>query len=376
MKSAFLFSELFEQFHAHDNYPWLFHRSRATLDLCRANKFLDSEDVSIVCPKPASRDELEMYHRKSYLDLLQRANTGVFEESMLKNGVGTLECPVYNGCFDYHSLAVGASITAAALVDSGGKDVVFSPTGGFHHAGPDFASGFCYLNDVNVALAFLVEKGFRVFYVDIDVHHCDLVQEAWFEDDRVFTMSFHESGKTLFPWNSGFETELGKGKGRGFCVNAPLPAETGDDSYVWAFNSLFPPLSKAFKPDLLMAVTGADTLHSDPNSHLLLTTAGYCQAVELIAELGQKIVAIGGGGYNLDSLSRAWTLAWAILNGFSTRDENEFLYSGEFRGDGIASLHDRPLFITTETRDKTRRECERIVSYIEKNVFPIHGLKG
>ena len=375
MKSAFVFSELFEFFRAHDGYPWMFSRSRAAFDLCRANNFLDREDISIVSPEPAARNELEVYHSKAYLDLLQKANTGVFEEFMLKSGIGTLECPVYRGCFDYHSLAVGATMTAAELLNSGGRDVVFSPTGGFHHAGPDFASGFCYLNDVNVTLALLVEKGLRVFYVDIDVHHGDLVQEAWYEDDRVFTMSFHESGKTLFPWNSGFEAEIGKGKGRGFCVNVPLPAETGDEPYVWAFSALFPPLLKAFNPDLVMAVIGADTLHSDPNSHLLLSTEGYCQAVELIARQGRKIAAIGGGGYSLDSMSRAWTLAWAILNGFSIEDENEFLYGGQFRGDRIASLHDRPLFIPTETRDRTRRECERIVSYIEKNVFPIHGLK-
>jgi acetoin utilization protein AcuC len=189
-------------------------------------------------------------------------------------------------------------------------------------------------------------------------------------------MSFHESGKTLFPWNSGFETEIGNGKGRGFCVNAPLPAETDDESYLWAFTALFLPLSNAFKPDLVVAVIGADTLHSDPNSHLLLTTEGYCRVVELIGGSGRKIAAIGGGGYNLDSMSRAWALAWAILNGFSIEDENEFLYGGQFRGDRIASLHDRPLFIPTETRQKTRRECERIVTSIEKNVFPIHGLKG
>lgn len=373
MKSAFVFSEQFECFQGHDSYPWLFNRSRAALELCRANNFLDREDVSIVSPKPAARNDLERYHRRTYLDLLQRANTGEFEEYMLKSGIGTLECPVYKGCFDYHSLAVGATMTAAEMLNSEAMDVVFSPTGGFHHAGPDFASGFCYLNDINVALAFLVEKGCRVFYVDIDVHHGDMVQEAWCEDDRVFTMSFHESGKTLFPW-SGFETEIGKGKGKGFCVNAPLPADTDDESYIWTFNALFPPLFKAFNPDLILAVIGTDTLHTDPNSHLLLTTEGYCRAVELIARSGKKVAAIGGGGYDLDSMSRAWALAWAILNGFSIEDENEFLYGGQFRGDRVSSLHDRPLFIPTETREKTRRECERIVAYIEKNVFPVHGL--
>jgi len=372
-KSAFVFSELFEQFQAHENYPWLFARSRVTYDLCRANGLIKDGNTKVVNPIHATRDQLATYHKRAYLDLLLRANVGVFEEAMLKNGLGTLECPVYKGCFEYHSLAVGATINAAQLLQEG-VDVVFSPTGGFHHAGPDFASGFCYLNDINIALNLLVEEGHRVFYVDIDAHHCDMVQDAFYEDDRVLTLSFHESGKSLFPWASGFETELGRGKGEGFCVNVPLPAETDDESFLWAFTSVFPPLCQAFEPDMLVAVLGADTLYSDLNSHLRVTNSGYCQAVKLISQQRHKLLAVGGGGYNLDSLSRAWTLAWAIISGFSIEDESEFSFGGQFWGDRIASLRDRPLFIPSDTREANRRECERVVNYIEKNAFPFHHI--
>jgi acetoin utilization protein AcuC len=374
MKTAFIFSEIFEGFQAYDGYPWAFARSRATYDLCRHYKLLDSKKSYVVSPLPALRQELEVYHTKPYLDLLHRANSGTFEESMLLKGVGTLECPVYKGCYDYHALTCGATLLAADLIEEGAVQVVFSPTGGLHHAGPDFASGFCYLNDINVTLDQLVKRGLRVFYVDIDAHHGDQVQEAWYSDNRIFTLSFHESGHTLFPWSTGYETEIGEGEGKGYNTNVPLPADTDDESFLWAFTNVFPPLIKAFQPDMVMAVIAVDTLNSDPQSHLRLTNIGYCEAVKLIAKHSRKLVALGCGGYNIDNIARSWTLAWAILNGIPIEDEAEALFGGQFWGDGISSLKDRPLFIDAETRKKTRQECERIVSYIEKTIFPVHGI--
>ena len=181
MKTAFIFSELFEQFQAYEGYPWSFARSRATYDLCRHFKLLNNKQSYTLTPHPALRQELETYHTKPYLDLLQRANNGIFEEYMLMSGIGTLECPVYKGCHDYHALACGATLLASDLIEEGVVQVVFSPTGGFHHAGTDFGAGFCYLNDINIAIDQLVKKGRRVFYVDLDAHHGDQVQEAWQE---------------------------------------------------------------------------------------------------------------------------------------------------------------------------------------------------
>jgi acetoin utilization protein AcuC len=374
MKTAFIFSEEFDRVQAYEGYPWAFARSRATYDLCRHYKLLDGANTTVVAPRLASRKELEVFHAKSYLDVLERANNGVFEESMLFKGIGTLECPVYKGCYDYHALACGATLLAADLVEKGEAKVVFSPTGGLHHAGPDFAAGFCYLNDINVALHPLVDKGLRIFYVDIDAHHGDQVQEAWYKDNRVFTLSLHESGHTLFPWTTGFETEIGEGAGKGFNVNVPLPPDTDDELFTWIFNRVFPPLVTAFKPDIVMGVIAVDALHQDPQTHLRLTNLGYCDAVKLIARHSEKLIALGCGGYNLDNIARGWTLAWAILNGIPIEDETEALFGGQFWGDGIISLKDRPLFIEEETRKKTRQEGERIVSYIEKTIFPIHHI--
>ncbi|MBW2125658.1 MAG: hypothetical protein JRH08_08170, partial [Deltaproteobacteria bacterium] len=119
-------------------------------------------------------------------------------------------------------------------------------TGGFHHAGKDFASGFCYINDIVLAITRLLKSYDRVLYIDIDAHHGDQVQEAFYDSNRVMTLSFHESGNTLFPFKTGFEKEMGKGKGKGYCINVPMPAGTGDDQFLWAFQEVFQPLIEAF----------------------------------------------------------------------------------------------------------------------------------
>jgi acetoin utilization protein AcuC len=374
IRSIFLHSENFAHFKAYDGYPWLFERSQATADLCRRNGLLEREGIEVREPTPADKDALLVYHTKAYVEVLEKANEGKFEESMLALGVGTMECPVYQGCLDYPRLIVGSSLMAVDALLKEDVRLIFAPTGGMHHAGPDFASGFCYLNDPVLAILRLLEEGLRVLYVDIDVHHGDMVQEAFYEDNRVLNISFHESGETLFPHKSGFVEEIGKGRGEGYNVNVPVPAGTGDEVYIWTFERLFPPIVEAFRPDIVVAVLGADTLASDPMSNLRLTTEGYCETVRWIQRLSPRILGFGCGGYVLDTLSRAWTLAWAILNEIPLSDDAELLYGGVFRGDGLPSLQDRPVFIQEETRRRTLEKCRRTVQYIEKHHFPKLGI--
>lgn len=374
-RSILLHSETFARFQAYEGYPWLFQRSQATVDLCRRNGLLEREGIELREPEPACLDALRAYHTQDYLEILEQANKGEFQESMLALGIGTTECPVYPGCLDYHRLIVGSTLTGVEVLAGEDTTLAFAPTGGMHHAGPDFASGFCYLNDLVLAILRLLEIGLRVLCVDIDVHHGDMVQETFYEDDRVMTISFHESGETLFPHRSGFVEEMGRGRGEGYNVNVPMPAGTGDEAFTWAFERVFPPLIETFRPDIVVAVLGADALASDPMSNLRLTTEGYCAAVQWIQRLSPKLLALGCGGYVLDTLSRAWTLAWAILNGIPLSEDTELLYGGVFRGDGLISLQDRPVFIPEETRRRTLEECQRIVQHIEMHHFSRLGIK-
>ena len=155
-------------------------------------------------------------------------------------------------------------MTAADLLLAGEADIVFNLLGGFHHARPEKAAGFCYINDVVLACLRLAEAGKRVACLDVDAHHGDGTQEAFYRRNDVLTISLHESGKTLFPWG-GFESEMGEGPGLGYNVNVPLPAGTYDEAFLVAFDQIVVPLLQAYHPDILVLELGMDTLAGDPS---------------------------------------------------------------------------------------------------------------
>ena len=155
------------------------------------------------------------------------------------------------------------------------------------------------------------------------------------------------------------------------CLRGP-----GDEAFSWALEQVVPPLTEAFRPEVVVAVLGADALASDPMSNLKLTTEGYCGAIRWIRKLSPRTLALGCGGYVLEDIARAWTLAWAILNDIPLVEDAELLYGGLFRGDGLLSLQDRPVFIPEETRRRTTEECRRVVRYIRENHFARLGARG
>lgn len=375
MKSVFIHSDEFAKFKGVKGWPWLTERSEVTYKRCKELNLLNRDWIKVIEPKPATIEDLSTYHTREYIDLLNKADQGIFEKSMLKYGLGTLECPVAKGVFKYHALAAGATITGAHLLLRGETDIVFSPTGGFHHAGPDFASGFCYINDINIALKKILSHGKRILYIDIDAHHGDLVQETFYDNPDVMKISFHESGKTLFPWKTGFETEIGKGKGKGYNINFPLPQNTGDDEFLWAFERVFPPVAEAFRADIVCAVIGIDVIHSDPLTDLQMTNNAFIKAVKMITRAAPQLLALGSGGYVLDNIERSWTLAWAAMNGLEPREEDAVTFGGMFWGDGLSSLMDRPYFLPDSVRIKTSKEVERVYRYIERTIFPLLKIK-
>ena len=206
------------------------------------------------------------------------------------------------------------SLMAADLVARGEADRAFHFAGGLHHALPGRASGFCYVNDPVLAILRLREHGLRVAYVDIDAHHGDGVQLAFYDDPNVLTVSTHERGERLFP-GTGFVRELGEGDGAGYSVNLPLEAYTDSAVYLPAFEAVVPPLLERFKPDVIVAQLGIDAHRTDPLTHLALDMQGFAKAFTRLLPLAPKIVALGGGGYDVRNVAKAWTIAWAILNG-------------------------------------------------------------
>ena len=252
---------------------------------------------------------MQKFHSKRYLEILQQAAQGKSLQAALKMGIGTPDCPVFEGMFDYASWACGASLTSVDLILSGETNIAFNPSGGFHHAKAEKASGFCYINDLVLACIRFLENSKRVLYLDIDAHHGDGVQDAFYSNNEVMVISLHESGKTLFPW-TGFENEIGEGAGKGYNVNIPLPVGICDKAYLKAFTEIVVPLIEAFAPDVFVMQLGMDGLAGDALAHLELTNNVHAEIVDRILSFDKPILATGGGGYHVENTVRGWALAW------------------------------------------------------------------
>lgn len=313
---------------------------------------------------PARREDLLSFRTKEYLDVLEAANSGRSVAGAEAHGLGYGDNPVFPGMYDWSTLIADASLLAADLVDSGEATFAFNIGGGLHHARPSRASGFCYVNDPVLAIELLIDRGRRVAYIDIDAHHGDGVQEAFYGTDRVLTISLHETERMLFP-GTGFEEETGSGAGSGYSINIPLPPETDDELFVHAFRGTVPLLIDRFRPDVIVSQLGVDTFRTDPLSHLNVTTNGFCEVVRTIASLSPRWVALGGGGYDIANVARAWTLAWAVMNGVDA----PAVIPGEFLrlhpGAGLpARLRDEPFLLTGPDKDAMRKEVDRLVRKI------------
>ena len=375
-RSIIIYSPRFEEFTINRDHPFITARSRLFLDMCARHDLLHLPGTQIMEPVPIDENSVLAFHDSHYYHYLVMASHGVFNPHMLSYGIGTSDNPVARGVLEYSLLAVGASVMGAdLLISQPNVGLVFSPTGGFHHGGPNYASGFCYLNDVVIAIKYLLQQGYRVLYFDIDAHHGDGVQFAFYDEPRVLNISLHESARSLFPWNSGFENELGEGPGYGYNVNVPLAPGTEDEIYREVFRRIVSPLAHAYAPDICVLVAGVDAMYTDSMSHLSLTNNVYTEVIHGMRRLAPKMLMLGAGGYNPHSIARDWTLAWAVLHNAEPVSD----YYGQMGARAAAviegaSLRDSYPFISATKIAEARAEARRVMTYIKNHVFPIHGI--
>jgi acetoin utilization protein AcuC len=269
-----------------------------------------------LAPEPAADRELLTCHTPQYLGVVKR-----FSESDAdpwaepEAGIGLGDDPPFHGMHGAAAAVAGGSIRAMDAIIAGGAEHAFHPGGGLHHAMPSRASGFCIYNDPALAVARAREAGLRVLYVDLDVHHGDGVQEIHRSDPDVLTLSFHESGRYLFP-GTGFVGEMGDGRAAGTVVNLPLEPETGEGAWLAAVSSLLPELAATFRPDIVVSQHGCDTHAWDPLAHLNVTTTAMGAAARLVDRVAHswargRWLATGGGGYGVYRVvPRAWAHVW------------------------------------------------------------------
>ncbi len=266
--------------------------------------------VNLIAPVAATEDELLRIHTADYLAAVREAGQN---PDFSGYGLGTDDDPVFAGMYEASALIAGGSALAARAVIEGRSRHAVNFAGGLHHAMRDKASGFCIFNDCVLAIEELLAGGAqKVVYVDIDVHHGDGVQAAFYDDPRVLTISLHQDPRTLFP-GTGFATELGTGAAEGTAVNVALPPGTTDRGWIRAFRAVVPGLVRAFKPDVLVTQCGCDTHHDDPLANLELSIDGQRQAIAELHQLAHEVtdgkwLAFGGGGYGvINCVPRTWT---------------------------------------------------------------------
>ena len=294
-------------------------RVELTMALARELGVLSLPAVSLLVPPPASQDELELVHDKAYIDAVRQAGQDL--RPNFRYGLGTMDDPVFPGMHEASVLVAGATLAAARAVWRGQAPHGVNIAGGLHHAMRRSASGFCIYNDPAIAISWMLAQGAqRVAYVDVDVHHGDGVQAAFYADPRVLTISLHEHPATLFP-GTGLASEIGSGDGRGYAVNVALPAGTGDAGWLRAFDAVVPPLLRAFRPQVLVSQHGCDSHRLDPLAHLRLSVDAQRRAAVMIHDLahetaGGRWLLTGGGGYELvQVVPRTWTHLLAVAAG-------------------------------------------------------------
>jgi acetoin utilization protein AcuC len=363
-------------------------RLALTVSLARQLGVMDRPNVTIVAPRPAGEDLLTLVHDAEYLDVVRTAPTHPWG---IGHGFESTDNPVFPHMYEASALIAGGSVLAAEQVWSGASQHAVNIAGGLHHAMRARASGFCVFNDPAIAIARLLDLGAeRVAYVDVDVHHGDGVQTAFYGDPRVLTVSLHQSPLTLFP-GTGFPDELGRGDAVGTSVNVALPAGTDDQGWHRAFAAVVPSVLRAFRPQVLVTQSGCDTHHEDPLAELALTVDGQRSSYMLLHDLAHELcegkwVAFGGGGYGLvRCVPRAWThlLAEAAGHRIAPGSAIPDAWLDEVRTRGLRTPPPREM---TELEPPVQgiawlgwqpgehSPLGRAITATRRAVFPLHGL--
>lgn len=327
-------------------------------------------------PRPATAGELSRVHDAAYIDAVVRASGpgGSWPSAF---GIGPGDTPAFPGMHDAASRVAGATCVGMEAVLGGGFRRALCPAGGLHHAHRSSAAGFCVYNDVAVAIAAAraADPGLRVLYLDLDAHHGDGVQEAFYTDPRVLTISLHEDGRFLYP-GTGSVAERGPGPGAGAAVNVPLPPLATGECYLLVIDEIVAPAARAFAPGMIVVQCGADAHWSDPLTSLSLDLrsldAVYRRVVRLASEVCDgTLLACGGGGYSwLRAVPRAWTLLGAALTGVRLPDEIPAAWIEHVRGMGLTppeSLYDDPLPGSMDA-GRLRAATEAVIDAVRRSI--------
>ena len=364
-------------------------RLALTMRLIEELRLDGAAGLRVDAAKAAGESTLRLVHRQDYIDAVRRFSSDPASADG-EYGIGTPDDPAFPRMHEVSALIAGQSVGAAEAVWRGEVLHGVNFAGGLHHAMPGSASGFCIYNDPALAIARLLELGAeRVAYVDVDVHHGDGVQTAFWDDPRVLTISLHEHPRVLFP-GTGWAEESGADGAEGSAVNIALPPGTGDEGWLRALHSVVPELLEAFEPQVLVTQHGADTHIEDPLAHLAVSLDAQRAAAESCHEWAHRFgegrwVALGGGGYAVvDVVPRSWAHLVGIAAGSPVPPETEVpkgWRQSVYAQTGLATAPVR----MTDGREASWRDwngsgydpgdrLDQAVLAARRAAFPAHGL--
>ena len=265
-------------------------------------------------PRRSYPVEMATFHAEDYVDFLSKITPDTQHEhatQMQKYNLGE-DCPIFDGLFDFCKLYTGGSIDGAVRLNHGLSDIAVNWSGGLHHAKKSEASGFCYINDLVLAILELLKHHARVVYIDIDIHHGDGVEEAFYLTDRVMTVSFHKFGDMFFPGTGALE-QVGGAAGKYYSVNVPLHDGMDDDGFRAIFKSVMQNVMDTYRPGAVVLQCGADSLAADRLGGFNLSLDGHADCVKFMKTFKVPLLVTGGGGYTKSNVARCWTYETAAL---------------------------------------------------------------
>ena len=295
-----------------NNHPMKPHRLAMTHHLVLSYDL--HRKMEVYRPRRSYPVEMTQYHAEDYVEFLSRITPDTASEhmqSIQRFNLGE-DCPIFDGLFDFCKLYTGGSIDGAVRLNHGMSDIAINWSGGLHHAKKAEASGFCYINDLVLAILELLKHHARVVYIDIDIHHGDGVEEAFYMTDRVMCVSFHKYGDLFFPGTGGLN-DIGKNQGKYYSVNVPLRDGIHDDGFQDIFQTVMSKVMETYRPGAIVLQCGADSLAADRLGCFNLSLDGHADCVKFMKKFGVPLLVTGGGGYTKSNVSRCWTNETAVL---------------------------------------------------------------
>nr|XP_020467153.1 histone deacetylase 2 isoform X2 [Monopterus albus] len=320
--------------------------------------------MEIYRPHKATAEEMTKYHSDDYIKFLRNIrpdNMSEFSKQMQRFNVGE-DCPVFDGLFEFCQLSAGGSAAGSVKLNRQQTDIAVNWAGGLHHAKKSEASGFCYVNDIVLAILELLKYHQRVLYIDIDIHHGDGVEEAFYTTDRVMTVSFHKYGE-YFP-GTGDLRDIGAGKGKYYAVNFPLRDGIDDESYEQIFKPVMARVMEMYQPSAVVLQCGADSLSGDRLGCFNVTIRGHAKCVEYIKSFNLPLLMLGGGGYTIRNVARCWTYETAVALDTDIPDELPYNDYFEYFGPDF-KLHISP---SNMTNQNTQEYMDKIKQRLFENL--------